>query len=199
MAAMGQDGLRGLSARSRLWRNRLKAAVQSRLEIYAFVKNPCEYAAHITLDRCALMLEMIQILLFGGLVKLTTGPVSIDEKPLQIVFTKPISALNCSASFNVNISEHITSDSYSEAIKEAKSKFKDGCIKIELNGKEHEVFVIRSETSLTWGGNNNVFMNLNSRKFPTDREYFSMFISSCIPLRQSDITWYNYGKIVCHK
>ena len=96
------------------------------------------------------MLEMIQILLFGGFFTLTPEPISIDETPLQIVFSKPITAINCSASFNVKISEQITSDSYSEAIKEAKSKFKDGCIKIELQSKGHEAVVIGSDGSLSW-------------------------------------------------
>lgn len=145
------------------------------------------------------MLDMIQILLFGGFVKLTPAPVSVDEKPLQIVFSKPISALNCSASFNVSISEQITSDSYSDAIKEAKSKFKDGCIKIELQAKDHEAFVLSSDSSLRWSGKNNVSLNLNSRNLPTDRDYISLLISSCVPLRQSEITWYNYGKIDCEK
>ena len=145
------------------------------------------------------MLEMIQILLFGGFFTLTPEPISIDETPLQIVFSKPITAINCSASFNVKISEQITSDSYSEAIKEAKSKFKDGCIKIELQSKGHEVVVLGSDGSLRWGGKNNSSINLNSLNLPTDRKYISMLISSCIPLRQSEITWYNYGKITCEQ
>ena len=33
------------------------------------------------------MLEMIQILLFGGFFTLTPEPISIDETPLQIVFS----------------------------------------------------------------------------------------------------------------
>ena len=135
------------------------------------------------------MLEMIQILLFGGFFTLTPEPISIDETPLQIVFSKPITAINCSASFNVKISEQITSDSYSEAIKEAKSKFKDGCIKIELQSKGHEAVVIGSDGSLSLGGKNNSSINLNRRNLPTDRKYNSMLISSCIPLRQSEITW----------
>ena len=105
----------------------------------------------------------------------------------------------CSASFNVKISEQITSDSYSEAIKEAKSKFKDGCIKIELQSKGHEAVVIGSDGSLSWGGKNNSSININRRNLPTDRKYNSMLISSCIPLRQSEITWYNYGKITCEQ
>ncbi len=145
------------------------------------------------------MLEMIQILLFGGLVTLTPEPVSIDETPLQIIFSKPITAINCSASFNVKISEQITSDSYSEAIKEAKSKFKDGCIKIELQSKGREAVFLSSDGSLSWGGKNNSSINLNRRNLPTDRKYNSMLISSCIPLRQSEITWYNYGKITCEQ
>jgi|JI10StandDraft_1071094.scaffolds.fasta_scaffold1524170_2 hypothetical protein len=145
------------------------------------------------------MLEMIQILLFGGLVTLTPEPVSIDETPLQIIFSKPITAINCSASFNVKISDQITSDSYSEAIKEAKSKFKDGCIKIELQSKGREAVFLSSDGSLSWGGKNNSSINLNRRNLPTDRKYNSMLISSCIPLRQSEITWYNYGKITCEQ
>jgi hypothetical protein len=145
------------------------------------------------------MLEMIQILLFGGFVTLTSEPVSINETPLQIVFSKPITAINCSASFNVKISEQITSDSYSEAIKEAKSKFKDGCIKIELQSKGREAVFLDSDGSLSWGGKNNSSINLNRRNLPTDRKYNSMLISSCIPLRQSEITWYNYGKITCEQ
>lgn len=145
------------------------------------------------------MLEMIQILLFGGLVTLTPEPVSIDETPLQIIFSKPITAINCSAGFNVKISDQITSDSYSEAIKEAKSKFKDGCIKIELQSKGREAVFLGSDGSLSWGGKNNSSINLNRRNLPTDRKYNSMLISSCIPLRQSEITWYNYGKITCEQ
>lgn len=145
------------------------------------------------------MLEMIQILLFGGLVTLTPEPVSIDETPLQIIFSKPITAINCSASFNVKISDQIASDSYSEAIKEAKSKFKDGCIKIELQSKGREAVFLGSDGSLSWGGKNNSSININRLNLPTDRKYNSMLISSCIPLRQSEITWYNYGKITCEQ
>lgn len=145
------------------------------------------------------MLEMIQILLFGGLVTLTPEPVSIDETPLQIIFSKPITAINCSASFNVKISDQIASDSYLEAIKEAKSKFKDGCIKIELQSKGREAVFLGSDGSLSWGGKNNSSVNINRLNLPTDRKYNSMLISSCIPLRQSEITWYNYGKITCEQ
>lgn len=145
------------------------------------------------------MLEMIQILLFGGLVTLTPEPVSIDETPLQIIFSKPITAINCSASFNVKISDQIASDSYLEAIKEAKSKFKDGCIKIELQSKGREAVFLGSDGSLSWGGKNNSSNNINRLNLPTDRKYNSMLISSCIPLRQSEITWYNYGKITCEQ
>jgi hypothetical protein len=142
------------------------------------------------------MLHMVQILLFGGFTELTPEPISIDETPLQIVFAKPITALNCSASFNVNTSEQLASVHSFDAVKEARSKIQDGCIKIELQSKEHSAVVFRYGAEVLPEGKA-IRINLKNRSLPTDRKYHSMYISSCIALRGVEINWYNHGKIEC--
>ena len=83
-----------------------------------------------------------------------------------------------------------------DAVKEARSKIQDGCIKIELQSKEHSAVVFRYGAEVLPEGKA-IRINLKNRSLPTDRKYHSMYISSCIALRGVEINWYNHGKIEC--
>ena len=74
------------------------------------------------------MLELIQIVLFGGNILVTPEPILVDTEPRLIAIQKPLKAINCSASFNVDISEHITTSKYPDPIREAEAKFPQGCL-----------------------------------------------------------------------
>jgi hypothetical protein len=143
------------------------------------------------------MIEIIKILLFGGHTVISSNPPIINSDPVEFVFEQPLKALNCSASFNVNISEHITTNNFQDFTKEAESKFGEGCIQIHLKAEDGET-VIFNRQHATWGSQGNVSLNLMAYPdLDTTKTYSSMLITSCKALKSSKITWYNHGKISC--
>jgi hypothetical protein len=107
------------------------------------------------------MIEIIKILLFGGQTVICSNPPIINSDHLEFVFEQPLKALNCSASFNVDISEHITTNNFQEFTNEAESKFGEGCIKIHLKGEDGET-VIFDRQHATWGSPGNASLNMKA-------------------------------------
>lgn len=144
------------------------------------------------------VLELIKMVLFGGHLLVTPEPVSVGVEPKEIVLRKPLKALNCSASFNVDVSEHITSNKYQEFVEEAESKFPNGCLNIQLQSENGQLASF-SNSSVTWNSPEKVFINLKAKsEFNENLKYSSLRISSCRTLNSAKITWYNYGKITCN-
>lgn len=144
------------------------------------------------------MLELIKIIIFGGNVLITPDPINIGYEPKDIIPSKPLKALNCSASFNVNVTELITSDTYPDFVKEAESKFPEGCLSVELKSKNGSTALF-SKRSITWGSPKNVSVNLKANHvFDQSVKYDSITITSCNALNNASITWHNHGKFSCN-
>ena len=145
------------------------------------------------------MLELIKILIFGGNTVISPTPFAIGNVPVEIVLQEPLKALNCSASFNIEISEHIASEKYPDFVKEAESKFVEGCVKIELKS-ENGNSVRFHKQSITWESPKSVFLNLKANSdLEVNENYISLVVSSCKTLSASKLTWYNYGKFSCKR
>ena len=144
------------------------------------------------------MLELIQIVLFGGNILVTPEPILVDTEPRLIAIQKPLKAINCSASFNVDISEHITTSKYPDPIREAEAKFPQGCLNITLTSKDGKIANF-SKSSVTYGSPTSVSINLKaSSTFDESIKYSSLIITSCRRINAAKITWYNYGKFSCN-
>ncbi|MCP5325319.1 MAG: hypothetical protein H7A09_03195 [Oceanospirillaceae bacterium] len=144
------------------------------------------------------MIELIRIIFFGGNLLVTPEPIFVGTKPTTIELRKPLIALNCSASFNVDVREHITSDNYPEFVNEAESKFPDNCLNIQLQS-ENGAIASFSNSSVTWNSPSDVSINLKATsKFNEKLKYSKLSISSCRDLNSTEITWYNYGNITCN-
>jgi hypothetical protein len=144
------------------------------------------------------VLELIKIVIFGANVLITPDPINIGYEAKEIIPSKPLKALNCSASFNVNVTELITSDTYPNFVKEAESKFREGCLMVELKSKNGSTAIF-SRRSITWGSPKNVSVNLKANHvFDQSVKYESITITSCSELKNASITWYNHGKFSCN-
>lgn len=144
------------------------------------------------------MLELIQIVLLGGNVLVTPEPILVHTEPKTIAIQKPLKAINCSASFNVDISEHITTSKYPDPIREAEAKFPQGCINIALTSKDGKIAKF-TKSSVSYGSPESVFINLKAASsFDESIKYSSLIITSCRRIDAARITWYNYGKFSCN-
>jgi hypothetical protein len=133
------------------------------------------------------MIEIIKILFFGGHTVISSNPPVINSDPVEFVFEQPLKALNCSASFNVNISEHITTNNFQEITKEAESKLGEGYIQIQLKAEDGET-VIFNRQHVTWGSPDHVSLNMKVYSdLDTTKTYSSMLITSFKALKSSKI------------
>jgi hypothetical protein len=80
-------------------------------------------------------------------------------------------------------------------VREAESKFPKGCLKIALKSP-HSAPVEFNTVSVTWNSPKEVFVNLSAEGgVAVERQYTSLVVSSCMKIRHTKITWFNYGKI----
>src|SRR5690606_11377888 len=101
-------------------------------------------------------------------------------------------------SFNVDVSEHITTSRYPDFIREAEAKFPQGCLNITLTSKDGKIANF-SKSSVTYGSPTSVSINLKaSSTFDESIKYSSLIITSCRRINAAKITWYNYGKFSCN-
>ena len=144
------------------------------------------------------MLELIKILIFGGHTVISSALITVTSEPIEINFKEPLNPLNCSASLNVDITNHISKASYSEVIEEAQTVFPEGCVKISLQSKSGESAEFLRQ-SVAWGGRQAVSLNFKAlSNLDISKEYISMSIASCKTLKSEKITWYNHGKLSCN-
>lgn len=144
------------------------------------------------------MFEFIQIILFGGNLLITPEPILVDTEPRSITIQEPLKAINCSASLNIDISEHITTRKYPDFIHEAEEKFPQGCIRISLISNDGKIAEF-TKSSVTYGSPTSVSINLKAASFFDERiKYSSLIITSCRRINAAKITWYNYGNYHCN-
>jgi hypothetical protein len=140
------------------------------------------------------MFELLKILILGGSLLIAENSSSITQKPTEIVFEKPIKALNSSASFNVRVSEHVKNAHFPHSVNELMEKFPKGCLKVDVFTENGEK-VTFDNPSVSWGSPKNVYINLKTDADLSEvKRFTSLQISSCISISSTDITWYNYGK-----
>jgi len=143
------------------------------------------------------VLELIKIFFFGGMTVLNSDPIVVSDGPTVMRLNQKIEAINCSASFNVDVTEHVEAREYPEFVEEIEAKFYRGCLKVTLNA-ENGNKVLFDVPSVTWGSPDNVSINLKTTdRLIRESSFETLSIESCVPLSSTIITWYNYGKVSC--
>jgi len=144
------------------------------------------------------VLELIQVVLFGGHRLITPEPILLDTESKIGAIQTPLKAINCSASFNIDVSEHITTSTFPDFIREAELKFPQGCLNVTLTSKDGKIANF-SKSSVMYGSPTSVYIKLKpSSAFDESIKYSSLNITSCRKINAAKITWYNYGKISCN-
>lgn len=142
------------------------------------------------------MLSWLKILLFGGSVLVNPSPTAIGELPLEIAFEKPIAAYNNLVRFHVNVSEYSSDTGSEEAlgfVNGIGERFPAGCVLISLKSDEGDL-VTFSNKGVGWNNPEDVWLIVTADENLPGKSYTSMKVSSCEPLKQASITWFNYGK-----
>jgi len=144
------------------------------------------------------MWELIKILFFGKAVLLTPIPIDIDvmepqwQGQYEIVMDKPISAITGGARIEIDVTEMIDVESFSDYRKirqQVESKFPPGSIEILLVGEENTKIYSTEFSSI---GKDSVSLIVGDIVFPIGVSYSKAIITSYVTLERVKVIWKNY-------
>lgn len=133
------------------------------------------------------------MLLFGRSTVINPDPITIDRDWLAIELDSPIKAINGGASIRIDITKYIQSDSTVDALEEIRDSFPAGCVKAVLesnNGKS----VIFDQTSSSVSSTEKAIKLTPKDPVPVNIKFTKVKLSSCIVIKDTKATWYNFGK-----
>jgi hypothetical protein len=135
------------------------------------------------------MKTLLLILFFGKTVLLTSAPVDLTEKWIELVPKKPISAITGGAALYVDVTQDTGYVSITGGLEKM---IPNWTVTAELIQETGPPIVITNTASAHNGKEVALILTRENESMPTDTKFKKVRIRSSRPIKRTSVTWRNY-------